>query len=126
MPDKVRIVQRKDRRFDAYIEELITSRGYGHERAYAGVESQELAAEVRRKLRTAGRHLGVAVRAFWEPCSKPGRCPAGASCRFHVRYAAFQLEDARTYKAKASGNASGNASGTGAPTLFRKAPSRTR
>jgi len=101
MPDQVRIVQKKDARFDDYVSKLIAERGYGRERVYAGLVDEEAADEIRRKLRAAGRHLGVAVKAFYEPCpDRSGRCAAGHECRFHVRYSAFQMADARSYKAK--------------------------
>lgn len=98
MPDQVRIISKTDRRFDRYIDDLVADRGYGRERIYAGVEDQEKADEVRRKLRAAGRHRGVSVKAYWRPCEKRGRCPAGASCRFHVHYSAYKPDDARAYK----------------------------
>jgi hypothetical protein len=100
MPDKVRYIQRKDERFDEYLRDLITAKGFGHERHYAGLVTQEEADEIRRKLRSAGKHLGVSVRVFWEPCGKPGRCPAGGSCGFHVRYTAFRTADARAFKTR--------------------------
>lgn len=99
MPDKVRMIQRKDLRFDDYVRKLVSEKGWGHERAYAGVASQEEADEIRRKLRAAGAHVGVSVKAFWERCPRPKSCPAGESCRFHIRYTAYKIEDARRYKA---------------------------
>jgi len=106
MPDKVRIVQRKDDRFDDYLRDLVASRGYGHERIYAGVRAQEAADEIRRKLRAAGKHVGVSVRVFFEPCPTPGHCKAGSDCAFHVRYTAFKIDDARRYKARQQRRAS--------------------
>lgn len=99
MPDKVRIIQRKDKSFDGYIADLLEL-PRGHERTYAGIANGERAEEVRRRLRAAGRHHNVAVRAFWRPCDRPGRCPAGADCRFHVHYAVFDRDAARRYKAR--------------------------
>lgn len=106
MPDQVRFIQKKESRFDAYVAELVSAKGYGKERAYAGVPDKDQAEKIRRALRTAGRHVGVSVKAFWEPCSKPGRCPAGKECRYHVRYAAFAPEAARAYRARQARRAS--------------------
>lgn len=99
MPDKVRIIQRKDERYDDYIRSLVNDHGFGHERVYAGVATKERADEIRRRLRTAGKHLGVAVKVFYELCPKRGRCGAGDGCVYHVRFSAFRNEDARAYKA---------------------------
>lgn len=97
MPDRVRYVMRKDETYDAYVRDLVAERGYGRERTYAGVADQDQADSIRRKLRQAGKHLGVSVKAFWEPCGSD-RCPAGTGCKYHVRYSAYRREDAKAYK----------------------------
>lgn len=108
MPDRVRYVMRKDDSFDAYVRDLVASRGFGHERVYAGVTDRDNAETVRRKLRNAGRHLGVSVKAFWEPCDKRN-CPAGGDCRYHVRFSAYRPDDAKAYKARLAKRTSGAA-----------------
>ncbi len=100
MPDKVRYIQKLDRRFDAYVRELVEDKGFGHERAYAGIATRDEADEIRKRLRQAGRHLQVSVKAFYEECGKKGRCPAGHDCRYHVRYSAYRQTDAKAYKAR--------------------------
>ena len=93
-----------DLTWDPFINKLISERGYGYERIYFGVTTPERAEQVRRGLRGAGRHLDVAVKAFWEKC--PGCEPGGADCRYHVRYTAYSKEAARAFKEQ--GGNSGN------------------
>jgi hypothetical protein len=96
MPDRVRIISRPVRHFDRYIDALVEEEGFGREREYVGITTQERADEVRRGLRTAGRHRGVSVKAYWTPC---GGCAAGgAACAWHVHFSAYDPEDARAYK----------------------------
>lgn len=102
MPHRVRIIAGpKNTKFDSYIEKLVTERGYGVERTYFGIEDEERAAQVRRALRQAGRHLTVAVKAFYKPCE--GCKNGGKDCRFHVFFTAYPLEDARLYMTKKTG-----------------------
>ncbi|MDA8316532.1 MAG: hypothetical protein M0010_15385 [Actinomycetota bacterium] len=99
MPDRVRIIAGPRRvSFDSYVERLVSERGYGVEREYFGVETAERADEVRRGLRQAGRHLTVAVRAYYRPCK--GCAKGGKSCAFHVFFTAFPRDDARRYMEK--------------------------
>jgi hypothetical protein len=99
VPDRVRIIAGPRKvSFDSYIERLVSERGYGVERIYFGIESEERAGEVRRALRQAGRHLTVAVRAYYRAC---GGCDKGGkACGFHVFFTAFPLDDARRYMEK--------------------------
>jgi hypothetical protein len=87
----------RDDTWDGFITDLIQVRGFGYERIYFGVTTQDRAEQIRRGLRNTRRHLHVAVKAFWEPCT--GCEPGGADCRFHIRYTAYDLDDARAYKA---------------------------
>lgn len=101
MPSPVRIISGpRDESWDRYIRRLVDERGYDHERQYVGIEHEQRAREVRGKLRTAGRHQGVSVKAYWKPCS--GCDQGGPSCAYHVFYSAFDLAAARRYKAQQS------------------------
>lgn len=101
MPQQVRIIAGpRDHSWDSFIADLVTSRGYGHEREYVGVVSEQRAEEIRRKLRTAGKHHGVSVRVFWKPCK--GCKSGGADCAYHVCYTAFDPAAARAWKARQS------------------------
>lgn len=99
MPQQVRIIAgSRDQSWDAFIADLVAQRGYGHEREYVGITDERRAEEVRRKLRTAGRHHGVSVRSFWKPCK--GCAQGGADCAYHVSYTAFDPAAARAWKAR--------------------------
>lgn len=105
MPDRVRFIAGpRNTDWDDYVRRLVQERGYGHERQYVGITTRERADEIRRRLRTAGRHLGVAVKAFWQECE--GCEHGGEGCAFHVLYTAFHPDDARRYKARQTGRAS--------------------
>lgn len=99
MPDRVRIIAGpRNIDFDDYIRDLVEERGYGKEREYVGCTTRERAEEIRRRLRMAGKHLGVSVKAFWAEC---GGCkPGGDSCAYHVRYTAYHPDVARAYKSR--------------------------
>ena len=84
--------------FDSYIQRLVSERGYGVEREYFGIETEERAEQVRKGLRNAGRHMNVSVKAFWKPCK--GCAEGGKSCRYHVAFTAYDPEKAREYKAR--------------------------
>ncbi len=84
--------------FDHYVRQLVEQRGFGHEWTYFGLETEDRAREVRRGLRRGATHLGVSLRAFWEPCR--GCKLGGPSCRYHVHFTAFHPEEARTHAAK--------------------------
>jgi hypothetical protein len=81
--------------FDHFVADLVEQRGFGHERFYFGIETEEGARLVRRGLRRGAAHLGVSIRSFWEACS--GCDLGGDECRYHVRFAAFTPEEARRY-----------------------------
>lgn len=96
MPTQVRIIAGpRDKSFDHFIQELLDEDGFGVEREYFGIEDQSRADLVRRKLRTAGRHLDVSVKAFWAECQG---CPnGGPTCRYHVKFTAYDPDEARKY-----------------------------
>ena len=97
MPSQVRIISGpRDQSWDRYVARLIQERGFGHERHYVGITDEKRADEVRRKLRTAGRHHGVSIKAFWLPCK--GCEHGGPDCAYHVSYTAYDLASARAYK----------------------------
>lgn len=98
MPTQVRIIAGpRNTSFDRYISELVEQEGYGAERQYFGITTPERADEVRRRMRRAGQHLGVSVKAFWKECT--GCSNGGTGCRFHVYYTAYDPDAARKYKA---------------------------
>jgi hypothetical protein len=105
MPPKKRerriIAGPRDTSWDNFIAQLVTERGYGHEREYVGITTEDRADEVRRKLRTAGRHQGVSVKAFWRPCN--GCEHGGPDCAYHVHYTAYHPDAARRYKGQQAG-----------------------
>jgi hypothetical protein len=97
MPSKVRIISKRDDSFDHFIESLVNEDGFGAERTYFGITTQERANEVRNKLKTAGRHHEVSVKAYWNEC---GGCPEGGpECRFHVLFTAYEPDKAKAYMA---------------------------
>jgi len=99
MPDRVRFIAGpRNTDWDDYIRRLVEERGYGHEREYVGVTTKERADEIRRRLRTAGRHLGVSVKVFWRECD--GCEHGGDECAYHVLYTAYHPTDAAKYKTK--------------------------
>lgn len=97
MPTAARIIAGpRNTSFDRYVSELVQEEGYGAERQYFGITGAERADEVRRKMRRAGMHLGISVKAFWKECTG---CPnGGADCRYHVYYTAYDPTEARRYK----------------------------
>src|SRR5947208_3195392 len=84
--------------FDRYIAELLREEGYGRERTYFGITNQDRAETIRRRMKTAGKHLDVSVKAFWKEC--PGCENGGPDCRFHVYYSAYDKDSARKYRAE--------------------------
>lgn len=102
LPSPVRIISGpRDESWDRYIRRLVDERGYGHERTYVGVADEQRARIVRSKLRTAGRHQGVSVKAYWQACGGCG--DGGPSCAYHVNYSVFDQAAARRYKARQAG-----------------------
>jgi len=82
--------------FDRYIADLVRDRGYGFERVWHGVDDQHRADQLRRRLKQAGRHLGISVKAYWLEISG---CPlSGGKCPYHVYYTAYDKPAARAYK----------------------------
>jgi hypothetical protein len=104
VPSKVRIIAGpRNTSFDGHISDLVQQEGYGAERIYFGITSRPRADEVRRRMRRAGQHLGVAVKAFWKPC--PGCDLGGPGCRYHVYYSAYDPDVARAYMAQQAADA---------------------
>lgn len=102
MPSKVRIISPKN---SSQWDDLIRTAPMKTEHTYGGIVNNERADKVRRSLRTAGRHLGVAVKAFWSECDQPGQCQFGDDCAFHVKYTVFSLDEARKVMAARAGQA---------------------
>jgi len=88
----------RNKSFDQFIRDLIDQDGYGAEREYFGIENPDRAETVRRRMKRAGTHLGVSVKAFWKEC--PGCNNGGPSCRYHVFFTAYDPDVARQYKQK--------------------------
>lgn len=101
MPHKVRIIAGpRNSDYDDYVARLVEERGWGVEREYVGVTTQERAEQIRKGLRQAGRHLGCSIKAFWVECEG---CDAGGdACAYHVKFSAYHPDAARRYKAKQS------------------------
>jgi len=101
VPHQVRIIAGpRNTSWDRFVRDLISERGYGHDRHYVGITTRERAEEVRRGMRQAGRHLQVSVKAFWYACTG---CPAGGDdCAYHVSYTCYDADAARAYKARAA------------------------
>ena len=96
MPSKVRIISKPNRDYDDYISRLVEEEGYGRERTYFGITTRERAEAVRRGMKTAGRHLGVAVKSYWKECQG---CPEGGeSCAYHVKFTTYHPDAAKKYK----------------------------
>lgn len=98
MPSQVKIISaRNSREWD----DLVAAAPAGVEHIYGGIVTQERADKVRRAIRTASRRDGTSTsKVFWKACDKPGRCPFGSDCAYHVSYTIFGIETAREYKAK--------------------------
>jgi hypothetical protein len=98
MPSKVRIISRRDDSFNHHIASLVEEDGFGAERTYFGIQTPERAEEVRRKMKTAGRHLEVSVKAYWRECEG---CPdGGPECRYHVQFSAYDPAEAKAFMAR--------------------------
>jgi hypothetical protein len=98
MPSKVRIISKRDDSWNRFIADLVEEDGFGAERTYFGITTPERAEEVRRKIRTAGRHLEVSVKAFWQQCQ--GCKEGGPECRYHVQFAAYDPAEAKAFMAR--------------------------
>ena len=98
MPSQVRIISpRNSADWDALVRDVMTRNAYRVEHTYFGINGEDRADKVRRSLRTAAGHLGVAAKVFWYDCG--GCANGGADCTHHVSYTIYPLEDARAYKA---------------------------
>jgi hypothetical protein len=99
MPQQVRmpryISQKNSTSWDDIIKSV--SGKLGQENHYHGITTEERAAEVYRKLKTAATHAGLGRKVFYYPCT--GCKDGGNDCRFHVSFTLFDKEVARAYKA---------------------------
>ena len=102
MPSQVRIIsKRNSAQWDDLVRQVLDGGALEVEHDYFGVTTQARADEVRKKLRTAGRHHGVGSKVYYKECPSPGKCKTGgADCAYHVYYTIYDLEKARGYKAK--------------------------
>jgi len=99
MPSQVRIISpRNSARWDTLIQGFIDAGAWKQQQTYFGCVSQDRADRVRRALRTAGKHLGIGVYAFWQECT--GCNDGGPGCRYHVNFSIHTMEEAREYKAR--------------------------
>lgn len=87
----------RDTRFGGHILAAIQA-GYGTELDYFGIETQERAREVRLGMVRSGKHHEVSVRAYYTKCA--GCEHGGPTCRFHVKYTAYDPAVALAYKRK--------------------------
>ena len=109
MPSKVRIISpRNSGEWDDIVRTLRDAGAWRERHTYFGLANQQRADSVRRKLRTAGKHLGISVDAFWSEC---GGCDnGGPECAYHVDFSIHTPEEARAYmaaKAAAAGKKAG-------------------
>lgn len=101
MPNQVRIIsQRNSAKWDDIIGDLMRGNTWRAEQTYGGITNQDRADRVRRCLRTAAKHKGIAAKVYWNECDQPGKCMFGDDCAFHVKYSIFPLEEARNYKSQ--------------------------
>jgi hypothetical protein len=97
-PENVRYISRRGENFDPVIAGQVDAVGFGVEHVYWGIETEARSYEVARGLRRAGKHLGVAVKAYPRECN--GCRAGGPDCRFHILYTSYSLEDAKRYMAE--------------------------
>lgn len=95
--EAVRWVSRRGEDFDRFIVDQMEQVGFGVECHYYGIEDPGRASDVRRGLRRAGQHVGVAVKAYSRDCS--GCQEGGPRCRYHILFTSYSMEDARAYMA---------------------------
>lgn len=91
----VRWVSRRGEDFDHHIRKQVDKSGFGVEWIYFGCVTPGRADEVRRGLCRAGKHLGVAVKAYYVEC--PGCEAGGPDCRAHVQFTSYDLTVARQF-----------------------------
>ena len=104
MPQQVRIISRRNSpQWDDLVRDAIRSGRLKVEHDYYGCATEERADEVRKKIRTAAKHQGHGAKVYYKPCPAPGKCTTGGpDCTHHVYYTIYDLDEARTYKAKQS------------------------
>lgn len=103
MSGGVRIISGpREKAFDHYIEDVLQRGAWEVEHEYFGIADETRADYIRRKLRTAGRHMNpvVAVKAFWKPCpgGEKGCSNGGPDCRYHVYFTVYDMEGARKFR----------------------------
>lgn len=110
MPQQVRIISRRNSaEWDRLVSDTVRAGRLGVEHDYFGITNEARADDVRKCLRTAGRHQGVGSRVYYVPCEggDQGCRYGGPGCRFHVKYTVYPIEEARRYKqeqAKSAGS----------------------
>lgn len=103
MPSQVRIISpRNSREWDNIIDGVRSRGEWKQEQTYGGIASDERADKVRRSLRTAARHLGIASKIYWKECDAKGKCKFGGDCAYHVYFTIYDLDEARSYKQQQS------------------------
>lgn len=99
MPNKVRIISRRNsRQWDDLVADVLSRGLLGQENTYCGITNAERADDVRRHIRTAGKHHQVGSKVFWYECK--GCRDGGQDCRYHVSYTLYDLAEARKYKTR--------------------------
>ena len=102
MPTQARIISKRnspdwDVKVTAWLEEY----GYDNEQVYGGIEGEDRADEVRKKIKTAARRAGFTAKTYWNVCNAaPGKCPYDPKCTHHVKFSFYDPEVARQYKTK--------------------------
>lgn len=99
MPNQVRIISaRNSREWDNIIDGVRSRGEWKQEQTYGGVADEQRADKVRRCLRTAAKHLGIAAKVYWHQCDAKGKCEFGSDCGYHVKFTIYDLDEARNYK----------------------------
>lgn len=102
MPSQVRMPRYVSQRNSSSWDDIIraVSGKLGEENTYYGITTEERAAEVYRKLKTAATHQGLGRKVFYYQCA--GCNNGGQDCRYHVSFTLYDMETARAYKAQQS------------------------
>ena len=100
MPSQVRMPRYVSQRNSSAWDDIVRSVAarLGEENTYYGIETEERAHEVYRKLRTAASHQGYGRKVFWYGCN--GCDSGGPGCRYHVSFTLYDLATARDYKTR--------------------------
>jgi hypothetical protein len=92
------ISQKNSTSWDDIIKAIVGAGKLGEENTYFGIGTEERAAEVYRKLKTAATHHDLGRKVFYYTCT--GCKDGGTDCRYHVSFTLFDKEVARAYKAQ--------------------------